>query len=80
MTQLTFESRTWELAWMTHPHPTGPGWRGCQLNLHPAFPGAQCWDWDPPVQTHQIQNSVGVPGQLGHLGQGRVLPDQDLVL
>lgn len=31
-------------------------------------------------ETHQVQHPVGVPSQLSHLGQGWVLPDQDLVL
>lgn len=34
----------------------------------------------PLHQSHQVENSIGVSRQLGHLVQRRVLPHQDLVL
>lgn len=56
-----------ERAQMTAQALVGGPWS----DLHPTLPG---------VQTHQVQDPVRVPGQLGHLGQRWVLPDQDLVL
>ena len=32
------------------------------------------------IGTHQVQHSVGVPSELGHLAERRILPHQDLVL
>ena len=69
-------------------HRAGAGRWGNRLRamvLHPAVQPqspklGQMEEPGPAGETHQVEDPVGVPSQLGHLCQGWVFPDEDLVL